>query len=106
MNVLLKNGRLIDPVSGKDESLDLLVVDGRIERIGKNLSSDKTTKTVELKGKLIVPGLIDMHVHWREPGFEHKETIETGCTSAANGGFTAICCMPNTNPAIDDESVA
>ncbi len=105
MKVLLKNGRLIDPVSGRDESLDFLIVDGTIQKIGKNVTSDNSTQVVELKNKLVVPGLIDMHVHLREPGFEHKETIETGCASAARGGFTAICCMPNTNPVIDDESV-
>lgn len=106
MKLHLKGGRLIDPVAGKDESLDMLIVDGRIEKIGKNLSADKSFQTIELANKIIAPGFIDMHVHLREPGFEHKETIETGCASAAAGGFTAVCCMPNTNPAIDDESVA
>ena len=105
MNILLNDGRLVDPVSGKDEALDFLIVDGKFEKIGKNLSADKSTQVVDLKNKLVVPGFIDMHVHLREPGFEHKETIETGCASAAQGGFTAVCCMPNTNPAIDDESV-
>lgn len=105
MKVLLKNGRLIDPLSGKDESLDILIVDGTIEKVGKNIPSDKATQVLEMKNRLVVPGLIDMHVHLREPGFEHKETIETGCLSAAHGGFTAVCCMPNTNPPIDDESV-
>ncbi|MBI3578030.1 MAG: dihydroorotase [Ignavibacteriales bacterium] len=106
MKLHLKGGRLIDPVAGKDESLDMLIVDGRIEKIGKNISADKSFQTIELTNKVIAPGFIDMHVHLREPGFEHKETIETGCASAAAGGFTAVCCMPNTNPAIDDESVA
>jgi dihydroorotase len=105
MKVHLKNGRLIDPVSGKDEALDFLIVDGKYEQIRKSVTSDKATQVIDLKDKLVVPGLIDMHVHLREPGFEHKETIETGCASAARGGFTAVCCMPNTNPAIDDESV-
>ena len=105
MTIHLKNGRLIDPVSGKDEALDIIVTDGVIETIGRNLTAERSAKVVDLTGKLIVPGLIDMHVHLREPGFEHKETIETGCTAAAHGGFTAVCCMPNTNPAIDDESV-
>ncbi len=105
MNTHLKNGRLIDPVSGKDEVLDILITDGVIEKTGKSLSTPSGAQVVELKGKLVVPGLIDMHVHLREPGFEHKETIQTGCTAAAHGGFTAVCCMPNTNPAIDDESV-
>ena len=105
MKVLLKNGRLIDPVSGKDEALDILVVDGTIGKIGKSIASDSGMQVVDMKDNLVVPGLTDMHVHLREPGFEHKETIETGCLSAAHGGFTAVCCMPNTNPAIDDESV-
>lgn len=106
MKLLLKSGRLIDPVSGKEESMDIAIVDGRFERIGHQLSSNKTYEVIDLKDKVIAPGFIDMHVHLREPGFEHKETIETGCTSAASGGFTAVCCMPNTNPTIDDESVA
>ena len=106
MKLHLKGGRLVDPVSGKDESLDFLIVDGQIEKLGKNLSADGSYNSVEMRGKVIAPGFIDMHVHLREPGFEHKETIKTGCTAAAAGGFTAVCCMPNTNPAIDDESVA
>lgn len=106
MNIILKNGTLIDPVSGKDENLDFILIDGRIEKIGKKLTADKTYQVLDLRGKILAPGLIDMHVHLREPGYEHKETIETGCYSAAAGGFTAVCCMPNTNPAIDDESVA
>jgi dihydroorotase len=105
MKVHLKNGRLIDPTSGNDETLDFLIVDGRIEKIGRTVPSDSSAQVTELKNKLVVPGFIDMHVHLREPGFEHKETIETGCASAARGGFTAVCCMPNTNPCIDDESV-
>jgi dihydroorotase len=106
MKLHLKGGRLVDPVSGKDESLDFLIVDGQIEKLGKSLSADGSYNSVDMRGKVIAPGFIDMHVHLREPGFEHKETIETGCTAAAAGGFTAVCCMPNTNPAIDDESVA
>lgn len=106
MKLHLKGGRPIDPVSGKDESLDMLIVEGHIERIGKSLSTDRSYKKIDLKNKIIAPGFVDMHVHLREPGFEHKETIETGCTAAAAGGFTAVSCMPNTNPCIDDESVA
>jgi len=105
MNLHLKGGRLIDPVSGKDESLDISIVDGRIDQVGASVRPGPKAELIDLKGKIIAPGLIDMHVHLREPGFEHKETIETGCTAAAYGGFTAVCCMPNTNPAIDDESV-
>jgi dihydroorotase len=105
MDMLLKNGRLIDPVSGRDEALDIHLVDGRIEKIAAAIPVSSSTRVVELKGKIVAPGFFDMHVHLREPGFEHKETILTGCTSAAAGGFTAVACMPNTNPAIDDESV-
>ena len=106
MKLHLKSGRLIDPIKGKDILTDMLIIDGKIERIGVSLSSDKSFEVIDLKNKVIAPGFIDMHVHLREPGFEHKETIETGCASAAAGGFTAVCCMPNTNPAIDEESVA
>jgi dihydroorotase len=106
MKLHLKSGRLIDPIKGKDVVTDLLIIDGKIERIGQALSTDRSFETVDLKNKIIAPGFIDMHVHLREPGYEHKETIKTGCASAATGGFTAVCCMPNTNPAIDEESVA
>jgi dihydroorotase len=105
MNLLLKNGRLIDPMTGRDETCDIHIVDGRIEKLGQNVSVPSSTKPIDLKGKIVAPGFLDMHVHLREPGFEHKETILTGCASAATGGFTAVACMPNTKPAIDDESV-
>jgi dihydroorotase len=105
MNILLQNGRIIDPITRKDTVNDILIIDGIIEKIGAKISADKDTKCYNLKGKIIAPGFIDMHVHFREPGYEHKETIATGCRSAAVGGFTAVCCMPNTNPAIDDASV-
>jgi dihydroorotase len=105
MKLHLASGRLIDPIKGKDAVTDILIVDGKIERIGQKLTSDRTYQTIDLKNKIIAPGFIDMHVHLREPGYEHKETIKTGCASAAAGGFTAVCCMPNTNPAIDEESV-
>ena len=105
MKILLKGGRLVDPVSGRDEVVDIQIVDGRIDRIAATIPASKGFEEVDLRGKVIAPGYIDMHVHLREPGYEHKETIESGCASAAAGGFTAVCCMPNTNPAIDDESV-
>lgn len=105
MKLHLKSAQLIDPSKQKDCVTDILVVDGIIEKIGSKLTSDKSYREVNLKDKIIAPGFIDMHVHLREPGYEHKETIETGCMAAAAGGFTAVCCMPNTNPAIDDESV-
>jgi dihydroorotase len=105
MKIHLKSGRFIDPVMGKDVITDMLIVDGKIDRIGRSLSADRTFEIIDLKNKIIAPGFIDMHVHLREPGYEHKETIRTGCASAAAGGFTAVCCMPNTYPAIDEESV-
>lgn len=105
MNILLKAGRLIDPVSGKDETVDVHIIEGRIEKLGQNIQPGSDTTVMNLKGKIVAPGFFDMHVHLREPGFEHKETILSGCSSAAAGGFTGVACMPNTNPAIDDESV-
>ncbi|HTR99603.1 MAG TPA: dihydroorotase [Bacteroidota bacterium] len=104
MQLLLKNGRLIDPLTRRDEETDIHIVDGKLARIARGLSVPDA-QVIELRGKVIAPGLIDMHVHLREPGFEYKETIVTGCAAAAAGGFTAVCCMPNTNPPIDDESV-
>jgi dihydroorotase len=104
MQLLLQGGRVIDPATGRDENMDILLLDGRIEKLGKTIVST-AVQTIDLHGKIIAPGFIDMHVHLREPGFEHKETILTGCTAAAAGGFTAVCCMPNTNPPIDDASV-
>ena len=104
MKLLLKNGRLIDPASHRDDVTDILISDGIIERIGRDLSA-QGSQTIELKGKVVGPGFLDMHVHLRQPGFEYKETILTGCTAAAAGGFTGVCCMPNTDPPIDDESV-
>lgn len=105
MKILLKNGHVIDPVTRRDEILDILIVDGMIERLGSKISADRSVQTLDLKAKIVATGFIDMHVHLREPGFEHKETIATGCAAAAAGGFTAVCCMPNTNPTIDNEEV-
>jgi dihydroorotase len=104
MQLLLKGGRLVDPVARRDEVIDIHINDGRIERIAKGLTVP-AAQVIELIGKIVAPGFIDMHVHLREPGFEYKETILSGCTAAAAGGFTAVCCMPNTNPPIDDASV-
>ena len=104
MEYLLKNARLLDPALKRDEQTDIHIVDGKIARIGPGLSAPNA-RAIELTGKIVAPGFIDMHVHLREPGYEYKETILTGCTAAAAGGFTAVCCMPNTNPPIDDESV-
>jgi len=97
---------VVDPSQKLDSITTIHVKDGNIASSAKEMS-DKSDEAeiIDLTGKVVIPGLIDMHVHLREPGYEHKETIETGIHSAIHGGFTAVCCMPNTNPAIDDESV-
>jgi dihydroorotase len=104
MQILLKGGTLIDPVTGHDGVMDLHIADGVIQQRGPGLSV-AGAQVVDCRGMVVAPGFIDMHVHLREPGYEHKETIQTGVAAAAAGGFTAVCCMPNTRPAIDDESV-
>jgi dihydroorotase len=106
MNILIKNGRIIDPANKVDEKLDLLVFQGKIVRLGKPGSIPPDgSEVIDASGKLVVPGLIDMHVHLREPGFEYKETIATGAAAAKAGGFTSVCCMPNTNPVNDNRSI-
>ena len=106
MNVLIKNGQVIDPANKVDETLDVLLSDGRIPRLGKPGSIPaEGAQVVEASSRLVVPGLIDMHVHLREPGFEYKETIKTGTAAAKAGGFTSVCSMPNTNPVNDSRSV-
>lgn len=95
--MLLKNATLLH--NNKEEIIDVLIEDGKIKETGKNLSAD--AEVIECSGLLLTPGLVDVHVHLREPGFEHKETIESGTKAAARGGFTTICPMPNTQPIID-----
>jgi dihydroorotase len=108
--LLIKNGRVIDPANNIDAALDIFIKQGEISRIGKTIDSERvrrdvgTFRIIDASGKIIVPGLIDMHTHLREPGQEGKETIATGCRAAAAGGFTAIACMPNTNP-VNDNSI-
>ncbi len=106
MNILIKNGHIIDPANNINEKLDLLVSGGKIARIAKSgsLSADGAP-VIDATGKILFPGLIDLHVHLREPGYEYKETIATGTAAAKAGGFTAVCCMPNTNPVNDCRSV-
>ncbi len=103
-DLLLKNGRMIDPANSRDEIADLLIQNGRIAQIQKNISIPGV-QTIDVSGKLVTPGLIDMHVHLRDPGFPEKETIQTGCTSAAAGGFTSVACLPNTNPPMDSPEI-
>ena len=101
MKYLIKGGRIIDPSNSVDEVMDVMISDGKIAGLGKNLT-DKADKTIDASGKIVAPGLIDMHTHLREPGREDEETIASGTRSAAKGGYTSIACMPNTEPAIDD----
>jgi dihydroorotase len=105
--LLLQNARIIDPVNNIDEPGDLLIADGVIRLKGKarSISCPANGEAIDLQGKWLVPGLIDMHVHLREPGEEYKETIASGTRAAAAGGFTAVACMPNTNPVNDNQSV-
>ncbi len=106
MNLLIKNGHVIDPANSLDGMLDILISDGRIAGIGKPGSQGAGgAQVMDAVGKVVVPGLIDMHVHLREPGYEYKENIATGTAAAKAGGFTSLCCMPNTNPVNDTGSV-
>ncbi|HEX7360455.1 MAG TPA: dihydroorotase [Bryobacteraceae bacterium] len=102
--LVIKNGRAIDPAQGLDSICDVAVEDGTIREIGENIASTGA-EIFDASGLIVAPGFIDMHVHLREPGFEHAETIETGSRAAAAGGFTSICCMPNTQPVNDSATV-
>jgi dihydroorotase len=102
--LLISGGRVIDPASGGDGRADVLIRDGRIESVGTGLS-DPDAFVFDATNCIVAPGFIDMHVHLREPGIEHAETIETGSRAAAAGGFTSICCMPNTLPVNDNATV-
>jgi dihydroorotase len=106
MSLLIKGGRVIDPSQGLDEVLDLLVEKGLVKELGKGLSAPAGAEVVDASGKCVVPGLIDMHVHLRDPGLEYKEDIVSGTRAAAAGGFTSVCCMPNTKPVIDNKAIA
>jgi dihydroorotase len=106
MKRLLRGGRVVDPANGVDGTFDVLIDGDRIGRVGRDLPVDDGTQVIEVpRGFVVVPGLIDMHVHLREPGQEHKETIATGARSAVAGGFTAMACMPNTTPVNDSASI-
>jgi len=102
--ILIKNGRVIDPANKIDKVTNVFIENGKIKSIGPK--SPKAHKTIDAKGLIVTPGLIDMHVHLREPGKEDEETIASGTAAAINGGFTSVACMPNTDPAIDNEASA
>lgn len=104
MSLLIRSGLVIDPARGIRETMDILVENGKISSLGKNLLAPGA-EVIDASGKLVTPGLVDMHVHLREPGFEAKETVETGTLAALKGGFTSVACMPNTNPVADNAAV-
>jgi dihydroorotase len=103
--LLIKNGRVIDPASGHDAVADMWIEGGVIRGVGPDLEVSEVSEVFDASGLIVAPGFIDMHVHLREPGFEHAETIETGSHAAAAGGFTSICPMPNTAPVNDNATV-
>lgn len=106
--ILITGGRVIDPANTRDGVFDVLVADGVIKAVDRNIqgeSLDGDVRVIQADGLVISPGFIDIHVHLREPGYEYKETIATGAEAAARGGFTTICAMPNTDPAIDNAAV-
>ncbi|MDQ3605442.1 MAG: dihydroorotase [Gemmatimonadota bacterium] len=101
-SLLIRGGRVVDPSQGIDRRLDVLLSDGFVARLGEELSTADEAEVIEAQGLVVCPGLIDLHVHLREPGGEHKETIASGARAAAAGGFTAVVAMPNTDPPVDD----
>ena len=103
-STLIRGGRVIDPSQEIDETTSLLLVDGHVAAVGRNAGGGDADEVIDAGGLLVAPGLIDMHVHLREPGFEHKETIATGTAAALAGGFTAVACMPNTDPPLHDDT--
>jgi dihydroorotase len=106
VKILIKKGRVIDPKNGRDEILDIFINGGIIEKIDKNIhKKDDNVYVIDASGLIVAPGLIDMHVHLREPGYEYKESIKTGTMAAVKGGFTSVVCMANTDPVNDNKSV-
>ena len=103
--MLIKNGFIIDPASGKSYTADIRIKDSLIEDIAENISAENGEETLDAGGLTIAPGLIDTHVHFRDPGFTYKETLHTGALAAAKGGFTSVICMANTSPVVDNTEV-
>lgn len=102
-NLVIVGGRVIDPANQIDEVTDVILAAGQVERLGPHSRPDGSCPIFDASGCIVTPGLIDMHVHFREPGQEEKETIASGAAAAVEGGFTTVCCMPNTQPALDDD---
>lgn len=103
--ILIKNGRLVNPATNTDEIMDVAIENGKILKVGKEIEENGFEKVIDASGKIVAPGLIDVHVHFRDPGFEHKEDLITGSASAAKGGFTTVVCMANTKPVVDSVEV-
>lgn len=103
--ILIKNGRLVNPATNTDEVMDVAIENGKILKVGKGIEENGFEKVIDAAGKIVAPGLIDVHVHFRDPGFEHKEDLLTGSASAAKGGFTTVVCMANTKPVVDSVEV-
>ena len=105
MSLLIRNGRIVDPLAKTDEILDILIENGKIVKKSKNIRKKSDTEVLDASNLIVSPGFIDMHVHFREPGEEYKEDIESGTSSAVAGGFTAVACMANTDPVNDSSSI-
>ncbi len=103
--LLIRNGRVVDPSQGIDQGMDVLLDGGVVAEIGERLTAPAKTRVLEAAGQVVAPGFIELAAHLREPGFEHKETIASGCRAAVAGGYTAVCCAPDTDPVNDDPSV-
>ena len=101
MKLLIKGGHVLDPLTGLDDIADVLICEKRIEKIRKGLKPEEADEVIDARGCYVMPGLIDLHVHLRDPGLTYKETLETGGKAAARGGVTTICAMPNTKPVTD-----
>jgi dihydroorotase len=101
--ILIQGGRVIDPSRGSDGVADVYLTDGKVAAVGSNIVGEEGTLVIPAAGKVVAPGLIDLHVHLREPGQEDQETVATGAMAAAAGGFTAVCAMPNTDPVVDNQ---
>ena len=103
--ILIKDGRVVDPASGVDEGLDVVLEDGRVKTLGKFPKTEDYQRVIDAKGKIVAPGLVDIHVHFRDPGLTYKEDIATGAAAAAAGGYTTVVCMANTKPVVDSVEV-
>lgn len=103
--ILIKDGRVVDPASGVDEGLDVVLEDGRVKALGKFPKTEDYQRVIDAKGKIVAPGLVDIHVHFRDPGLTYKEDIATGAAAAAAGGYTTVVCMANTKPVVDSVEV-